>query len=399
MTGCVTGPVRDSSPPEIREESAPVPEKKERKIDIFRDRFTLGELFEKEISFSWREKSILEIVRNINTLTGIDIGVDPAVLKRVRNRRYTLSATELPLQILLNWCARLMECSYVKGKSPDIWLIREQDWMRTAEVRWDGYPSSMALLGGDEDSMLNLVSEFQKGLSWIRDDIQPVADPRRRLIMVNSTEQGHKRLKKTVAALSDRRFIQLEQIEIPGNGANRELEQRIVSCPNEYETLRGLIRRIYIQARLNVGWNSLLFGKEEGNRIYLPLPEYRVGDLLGKIIEFTPVRGYHWEGNNSLWLSHRDEPPFYSERYVGWESMNVYIIGIHNLVRKVRGSDIVKDIKQKVFPRLWDNPSSLIGYEEKPEILIIIQKKEVIEEILHYLISVEKFGRIQTTGQ
>lgn len=352
----------------------------------------LSSVFTSRISFSFSRKTPVHIVRNISSSLNTDLALSPAVYRDQQNNRnvYSLDASGLNVSVVLDWCARLMGCVYMEDDAPDIWFLYENSWVKNAECVWGVYPAFLLDPSENGEPARRMITSLQKGLSWQRTDItvREGAQPGR--LLVNSTEAGHRRLTRLFETCMDRNFIQFENVIVHEQCDLSSGLSGHVRCSGNRSTVSRCIQDITQQTGMNIGYNSAL-GKADDTEIPVPLEIYTVRELLRKIIENSDYSEYHYEDSNAVWLSHSKEEPFYRPRYMAWESLDVYIIGITSIAKFLKGKDIVAAVKREVHPRSWAEPSMVITYFKPCDILIIINRAETVKETIRFLKTVKKF--------
>lgn len=347
------------------------------------------------VSFDFNGTSVPDMLRFMNSLTGIDFAIAPEVLEQVRreDRRYTLRGRSLPLALFVNWCARLMNCAYTEGEAPDIWFADENAWIRSVPLTWQSYDNT-AISGDDgPQPRVSLIEELQRGLNWARTDTRIIPGRTERTILVNSTVNGHRRLDALLKAFADRRFDRFEQLAVPEPAIDHALLQVRIACPEPEIGVQVLLERITVRTGLNIGYDSSACPAAV---IAVPLAEYTAGVLLDRILGSGQFKALYSEGPRAAWLAMKDETPLVRERYVLWESMDLRLFAVGELSRRIRGSDLAAAIKTGVHARTWSQPGTLIRYIDRYNVLLVQNRREVIEDAARFLVSVKTFGKLQT---
>ncbi|MFC1582076.1 hypothetical protein ACFL4W_00925 [Planctomycetota bacterium] len=330
------------------------------------------------------------------------MAIGPDVLKKLQGseKTFSLTARDLPVETFLNWTARLMECHYVQGSSPDVWFVSENRRLTEADLTWQSYPAFLIDVNESPVFAQSIFVEMQKGISWLRADAKTVHDESKHRCMINSTSAGHARMKKLVDAFTDRKFIPFERVGLEDVVPSETILRSKVPSPEAEETLDHLVKRIVKGTRLNIGYDSShQLGRKKPLTIAVPLEEYSVKALLARIMEQTPYKDLHWETPLRLWLKHENEDLHIANRYLPWDSMDVYLLWIGSVSRVIRGRDIARGIRQSVYSTTWSHPGTVIKYINSLDLLIIVNQKEAVRETVRFLNFIKKFKKLPHGGR
>ncbi|MFH1708564.1 MAG: hypothetical protein ABIF71_11705 [Planctomycetota bacterium] len=388
--GCAVPPVPSGPPAAVIPAAAPA------LIDLFAGETVATSALDRTVSFSCNRKTMPEIIRQINTLTGLDMALTPEIMARVQadGTRYSLQARDLPLATFLDWCARLMHCAWAGDLAPDIWFTDAAAWMRDRPAVWKSYP---LLPPGEEDEgniTVEFIDEVQKGITWLRPDIRTVYDAANRRVMVNSTAAGHRRIDRLVRAMTDRRFPPYTAIDASGTGIDPAVLAVEIVCTRQEESLFALARRITAGSGLSIGYDSSL--EVAPPALLLPAGKYRVADLLAKITSGTPYARLRVDAPRAVWLGHPSEPAFQRPCTVPWESMGLYVFRIEDVARMIRGDDVVQIIRRSLSAAAWEDPCTVLRYYRPLDVLIVVNRADAVRELVRFLPSLRTFGPFQT---
>jgi len=395
--GCIPGPDKNvrsretpSGPDSVRShQNRPAADTGKKQHPGFQPRFKVT------VSFGFEDKPLQDIIRNISAASKLDIALSPEVLEKQRKSRnvYSLYGSDLDLTVFLDRCARLMDCSYIQDDAPDIWFVDENSWLKQTQLIWKWYPSFLARPSEPGRHAEDVIAELQKGLSWLRNDIRIMPSPQHQRVMVNSTQAGHRRLKKLFDAFMDRKFVQFERMKPVESPHIRHRLLSAVACPESEYSVNSLVRKIVKKTGVNIGYNSSLTDSGKA-AVPVPLDTYTVKELLDKIIANSDYSEYHFEDTGAVWLSHPEEGPFCRSRYVLWGSLDVYIVGIRSIAKFIKGEEIVKAVKKEVYPRSWKEPAMVIRYFRSYDVLIIVNRPKAVHETIRFLKYVKIFRKL-----